>query len=377
MKKILLMLLVLCLINVGAAASACAFGAVSAETYVLKKGDIHSGDLAVSANRTVIEGTVDGDLYVFTEDLQVLGEVKGDVITFSSNTNIAGNVQGNVRAFTQRLTISGSVGRNITTASQHVLLSDQADVAGSMISLAVHQDIFGKVGRDVNGLIKNLRITGSIGQGTSKLAAGHLQIDSTAVIKGDLVYSSHEKATIAPGAQITGKEIFTPEQHEEKNHFFLFHVLMLLMSTLSTLILWLLIRCLFPVAMLRLHQQLDEGIAGHLGIGALLLFSTPILALILLFTVVGIPVALVLGLTILVLTYVAKIFIGTWAGSQLTKRFGWRLHPMVAELIGVCGLLFVTSIPFIGWLISIAVWILFLGAIASAIRKMNKTFSLS
>jgi cytoskeletal protein CcmA (bactofilin family) len=377
MKKILLMLLLLCLFSVAAAASAFAFGAVSADTYVLNKGETYSGDLAVSANRTVIEGTVDGDLYVFTEDLQVLGEVKGDVITFSTNTNISGSVQGNVRSFTQRLTISGSVGRNITTASQHVLLSDQAEVLGSMLSFAAHQDIFGKVGRDVNGIIKNLRITGSVGQGTSKLSVGHLQVDSSAVIQGDLVYSSHEKATVAPGAQITGKEIFTPSKPEGKRHFFVFPVIMLLMSMLSTLILWLLIRCLFPIALFRLHEQLNEGIVSHLGMGALLLFATPILALILLFTVVGIPVAVVLGLTIVILTYVAKIFIGSWAGSKLTKRFGWRLHPLIAELIGVLGLLLLTNIPLIGWLIAIAVWILFLGAIASTIRRTHKTFSLS
>ncbi|MFY0544444.1 hypothetical protein [Brevibacillus sp. H7] len=356
-----------------AATGAYAFGAVSQDHYLLPQGAVHRGDLAVSGNKVVIEGTVDGDLYVFSESVQVLGEVTGDVISFSANTTILGKVGGNIRSFTQNLTISGTVARSVTSASQHVLVTDQGQVQRDMLLFAQNTDVHGKVGRELNGMIGEARITGEVGRGISLLKSHTLRLDSTAVIGGDLIYSSPRRAIIADGAAMKGEERYTPEPHEEKDGigFSLFTSAALL---LSTLLLWTAIRFLFPAGMYRVCQQLDRQIAAVFGMGAGVLLASVILVVVLLVTVVGIPAAVILALTIAVLAYTAKVFVGSWIGMRLRERFEWRLHPLLAELLGVAVLQCLLFIPFFGWLLSIPVWLVFLGALAAAVRQTNKTF---
>lgn len=373
MKKAvsLLLLFMLCF---AITSSASAFGVASGDSYLLGRGETHHGDLAVAADKAVIEGTIDGDLYVFSENVQVLGHVTGDLISFSANTTILGKVDGNIRSFTQRLTLSGNVGKSVTSSSQHVLITEGGKVGGSMLLLASNVDIFGKVGKETNGLIREIRVTGEIGEGISMLKTEHLQLDSTAVIGGDLAYSSPQKADIGTGARIVGKELYTPHRPDSEDNFHVFPLFLLGMSLLSTLLLWLAIRFLFPVGLLRINQQLDNAIGTKMGIGALILLGAPILSIILLFTVVGIPAAIVLLLSVGLLLFPAKIFVGSWLGNRVVQRLGWKIHPLIADLVGVLLLLILTSIPFLGLLFALPIWMTFLGAVVAAIRQTNRTF---
>lgn len=370
-KKLFCLILLLCLLGIVTCSSAFAFGTENGDVYILKQGEVHKGDLAVSANKAVIEGTVDGDLYVFSESVEVIGEVKGDVISFAANTTVSGKVDGNIRAFTQRLTVAGEVTKNVTAASQHFLVIDKGQIGGSTLLFAANVDIAGTVGKEANGFVQNMRVTGTLNQGIKRLSVERLVIDSSAVIRGDIVYSSNNKATISPEANISGKEFFT-QVLEKKKSFFLFPTILLVMSVLSTIIFWLLIRYLFPVALVRIHQQMAAGLLQQAGLGLLLVLAAPIIIALLLLTIVGIPISLALGGSLILLLCIAKIFVGSWAGLQLAKRFGWRMHPMLAELVGLIIILILTNIPFLGWLLSLGVWSLFLGAMVFTVRQTNK-----
>ncbi|NGQ95081.1 polymer-forming cytoskeletal protein [Brevibacillus sp. SYP-B805] len=367
---LLALLLVFSLMTGGAA---YAFGTIKQDTYILPRDQVIHGDLAVNAGKAVIEGTVEGDLYVFSENIQVLGEVKGDVLSFSAQTDISGIVDGNVRAFTHHLDITGKVSRNVTVVTDHLVIDKDSVVNGSILALAKTVDLFGKVGKEANGFIDQMRITGHVGQGISTLACKQLTIDSTAVIGGDIVYSSPHKAVIAPGATITGQERYAPKDLEKKTHFF-FPLIALFTSVVSTLVLWLLLRYLFPAAVKRVHRQWEGRLAASIGIGALALFVLPLVCVILLLTVVGIPLALALLASLFLLAFVSKIFVGTWVGVWLTQRFGWRLHPLLSELIGIAAVLLVTGIPILGFLLTVVVWMMFLGAVMGIIRHTSQAF---
>ncbi len=373
MKKFCLCTLLLLFSLFTAASAAYAFGAFSQESFVLRKGETHQGDLVIKAGKVVIEGSVDGDVYLFTKNAQVLGEIKGDLLTFSQNTNIAGVVEGDIRAFTEQMTVSGTVKRNVTVSTPHLLITETGKIDGNILAAVRSIDILGKVGREVNGLAGNLMIAGQIGQGIGQLKTESLKIESTAVIQGDINYTSPERAVIAKGAQITGKEIFT-EGKPDRDHLF-FPFFSLLASAICTLVLWLLIRYLFPGALARTHRHMEGRVLTNIGVGVILFFMAPLLAFVLLFTVVGIPLGLSLLAIMILLFYVAKIFVGTWIGHLLVKRLQVTLHPLWIELIGVVTLLFLTSIPMLGWLFSWVIWVFFLGTVAIAIRRMNRSIS--
>jgi len=355
------------------ATGAYAFHAVAENHYLLPKGAVHHGDLAVSADRAVIEGTVDGDLYVFSRTVQVLGEVRGDILSFSANTAILGQVDGNIRAFTQYLTISGRVSRSVTSASQYVLITEPGVVQRNLLLFAANADLRGQVNGELNGMMGDLQISGKVGRGVSLLRAHGLLVHSTAVIGGDLQYSSPERAVLDGGAVIAGKERFTPITPHPGGG----EVLPWLTSAAclsSTLLIWLSIRFLFPAGLQRVHEQLARRLAFALGIGVVVTLGAWMASLILLATVVGIPFSIILASAMIMLSYTAKVFIGSWLGRLFRDRFHWRIHPLLAELIGVFGLQCVLLIPFIGWLLAIPVWLAFFGAAAVAVRHANKTF---
>jgi cytoskeletal protein CcmA (bactofilin family) len=357
-----------------AATGAYAFGAVHQDQYLLPKGAVHHGDLAVSAEKVVIEGTIDGDLYVFSESVQVLGEVTGDVFSFSANTTILGKVDGSIRSFTQNLTISGSVSRSVTSASQHVLITEQGEIQRNVLLFAANADLHGKVDREFNGMIGNVRITGKVGRGISLLKAHVLRLDSTAVIAGDLNYASPQRAIIANGATIEGEERYTSVVPAEQEGAPVFPLWTFAASMLSTLLIWLGVRLCFPSGLQRIYQQLDQKLPAVFGLGAAILLASLIAIAVLLVTVVGIPAAVILLCTLVVFTYTAKVFVGSWLGTLLRDRFHWRLHPLLAELLGVVFLQCIVLIPFVGWLLSLPVWLVFFGAAAAAVRQTNKTF---
>ncbi|MGD8190607.1 bactofilin family protein [Brevibacillus ginsengisoli] len=366
----ILLITVLCLFGFTGSA-VYAFGSVDQGSFVLSSDATYPGDLFVNAQKAVIDGKVDGDLYVFAESVQINGEVKGDVIAFAANTLVHGKIDGNLRAITQHAIIDGTITRNISSFNQNLLVSPGAHVLGSVMTFAESLDIKGKVNREANGFVNVMRVGGELGQGTSFMRVNNLTIDSTAKINGDLVYSAPARAVIHPGAAVNGQERFTLDQPKEKSSFTFLPVLFLLMSLLSTIMIWLLLRFLFPKALHQIHRQFDGEWTPLFGLGALFIFGVPIISIILLLSIIGIPISLTLFFSLFILFYVSKIFIGTWLGSRIAKRFQWPLHPLMAEFLGVLVVYGVLQIPFLGWLLNLIITMLFLGASATAIRHSN------
>jgi hypothetical protein len=93
--------------------------------------------------------------------------------------------------------------------------------------------------------------------------------------------------------------------------------------------------------------------------GLIIMFVVPPIALILLFTIIGIPLALIMIAWWIIATYVTKIFTAILVGKIIIKEISKKNDTKLiwSLIIGViiCWLLF--AIPFVGWIASlIAVW---------------------
>jgi len=270
------------------------------------------------------------------------------------------------------LTIDGHVSRNVTLFAQYFDLAQPGEIGGNILAFTETVDLAGRLGKEINGAISEVRITGEIGRGSTMLHVDKLHIEPSARINGDLHYTSPHEAAIAPGAQIAGEVSFhraQPEPEEKPSYWPLF---LTTASLISTLLIWLAIRYLFPQALFAIHRTLDEKRVSTLGVGLLLLLAAPMLILVLLVTLVGIPVAVTLAAVLGILLYVAKIFVGSWAGIRLVDRLQLPISPLLAELIGVLGVSLLSGLPFVGWLLAAAIWTLFLGAAAAAVRRTNR-----
>ena len=100
-----------------------------------------------------------------------------------------------------------------------------------------------------------------------------------------------------------------------------------------------------------------------LGIGLLGVIVIPIIFLILLFTIIGIPLGIIIIFSYFIYLYLTKIFVSLFIGRSFLKLFdasfksGWTL------LIGLIIFVILTSIPFIGGIIYLLLLFLGFGAL--------------
>jgi hypothetical protein len=100
-----------------------------------------------------------------------------------------------------------------------------------------------------------------------------------------------------------------------------------LINFTSTLILGLLLIHLSPTHAERICLTLVQRPAASFVWGAAVCVMTPILAALLMMTVVGIPLGLLLLALYLMSLYVARIYVMAWAGQLLVAWSGRPIHP--------------------------------------------------
>ena len=120
---------------------------------------------------------------------------------------------------------------------------------------------------------------------------------------------------------------------------------------------------------------------ASLGWGAAIIFATPVAAIIVCITVVGIPVGLIALVLYAIAIYISQVFVGLLIGQLIIGRF--RGVESKAMMIGALALgLFILTllqwIPFIGFWVGLAVALFGVGAMAvSEIRRRNELAALN
>ena len=71
------------------------------------------------------------------------------------------------------------------------------------------------------------------------------------------------------------------------------------------------------------------------------------------FTVIGIPLGIIIMLSYLIYIYLTKIFVSLFIGRGFLKFFGSSPKSGWTLLVGLIIYVILTSIPFIGWILNI------------------------
>ena len=333
--------------------------------FTLASGETVPTDLIVFAERTEINGEVDGDLIVWSQVVRVTGHVKGDVICGAQSLRIDGTVDGNVRSFAQSVDITGSVGRNLTTWSSETNLEDKGSVGGSITFGSDDASLAGKVGGDVLGMAKSLDVTGAVGRDV-RLRADQLTIGPRAEIKGHVRYASKHDAEIAQGAKVGSIERVVPQTKPqyERARFYWHRILLWGVGFVFGLVLLLLLPGFYADATAACKKY-----APAAGFGLLFLFATPIAAIIACCTIVGLAVGIATLLLYAIAFFSSTVFVAGWLGEALLGP-----KPGMGAAIGRLALgLFILHVlrvlPYVGeWILFIAiVW--GFGSIVMAIYK--------
>lgn len=231
--------------------------------------------------------------------------VRGDFVDFGSNSSIAGTVDGKIITF----------GGNISLESTGVVHGSISSVGGNVTSAA--------------GAV----VQGGVNQNTGQ----------------------------AP--QPITPPVFAVNPFTRSFNFGI-DILGVIVTALAFAALGALVVIFAPNATRRVSDAVQAKPFNTAGVGCLTLILLPILGLLLLITLIGIPVAFLLAIVAGIAWIFGGIGIGLLAGEKILKAFRARdILPVLAVVIGILILMIVGQIPIVGWLVSCVVGLLGLGAV--------------
>lgn len=139
---------------------------------------------------------------------------------------------------------------------------------------------------------------------------------------------------------------------------------------LSAFIIAVIIRRLFKKKLRDLRHLIIEKNYKLMLNGAILLFLTPLAVILLVVSIIGIPLALIIFIAWLFLIYLSKIIFAITLGYCLFKRMKLeKKSPYLKILTGVVVLYLILNIPVVGWILSLAITLVFLGAVYYIIKN--------
>jgi cytoskeletal protein CcmA (bactofilin family) len=330
----------------------------------LQANETVDDNLFAAGDTVTIDGTVNGDLIAFARSVTIHGTVKGNVITAASNIEVTGNVEGSIVAAGQNIQIDGKVGRNSVGFGQSFIIGKDATIGADAAGFGNPIHMNGTVGHSFYAFGMT-DIAGSVGRNVS-FQGGILSVLPSARIEGNLS-SQVQRADMVhvdPAAKIGGKQtIELPKPGPNRYATFSFYFSQLLhvaAAFIAGFLLLLIVPSLRRLGFSDIISVLKSG-----GIGFLLVFATPIAALCVAITLIGMPVAFVGFMTWLLGLYLAKIVVANFIGRTLLASQGDRMSSVALGLLVGLVLIFVAiNLPYVGGLIHFVLVLVGFGALA-------------
>ncbi len=343
---------------------------------VLTEDRLIEGDYIKAGSRISNKGKITGDfIAAAAHELSHQGIVEGDLIAAASEVKIAGLVRGDIRVAATDILVEGEISRNASMFANRILQYKDSIIEGSIHAFSSHLDIRGYIGGDVSGANQSTSISGTV-KGDIYVYTANLTLTEDALIEGNLVYISETEQSINP-QQVKGsiehrypstasRYDFTKQLQRSIRTASIFSRIIL---TLSYLIAGALIILAFRRPYERAATLLQERPWYSIGLGVSVLICTPIVAIIVMITVIGIPFGLIALALYGILLYIAKIPVGIWLGSRILRG---ETSLILWFVIGTLILEAVKLIPYLGLLASFGTLTLGIGATLLMLKQYYK-----
>ncbi|KKR21581.1 MAG: hypothetical protein UT48_C0006G0033 [Parcubacteria group bacterium GW2011_GWE2_39_37] len=354
-SKLLLAIFALLLLPLGASA----LTAKSGENIAVNQDQTIDDNYYAAGSNLNIDGKITGDLICAGQSINVNGEVGGDVICAGQSININGKVVGSVRVLTNALSVNGSIGKNLTVAAASINTNDNSTIGGEMLMAAAATNIKGKISGDLTGAGSVINLNGEIGKNVKlwiddkKTNQPGLTISNNAQVGGSLLYTANKDARFEGEGSIGGevKRNEWKENYQKESPIdWLWGVIF---SIFASIIGGLVLIGLFRDQVREITDEMLEHFGPALGWGLIILFLTPLVALVLMITLIGIPLALTLMALWLIMIWISKIIVGILIGRVILEKLfaNQKSNMMLALILGVILTRFIFAIPVLGWLL--------------------------
>jgi cytoskeletal protein CcmA (bactofilin family) len=337
------------------------------------------GDRFAAGNALMIEKPVTGDLIAAGGTVELATTVAGDVLLSGGDVVVSKKISQSLYAVTGKLLVNDTIGRHARVAGGQIEFSPISEVSGNVSAAGGQISLKGKINGNVQAAGGRVLIDAIIG-GDVEATSGQVELGPNAKIAGKLRYASRDPIKRDPAAKIAGSvETFVPsggwpvpenvEHHMGRGGSWIWTLGLLLVAAVLTAIM--------PAFYARVAETVRTRAAMSLLTGFIALICVPVLALLFLITIIGVPLGLLtiaMYLMLLVVGYVSTgISIGDWlltrVKSDQSSSTLWRIGGAV---VGVLIVSLLARIPWVGGWVVLAALLVGLGALTLQIWQSRR-----
>jgi len=340
-------------------------------TVKVDAGESIDDTVFLGGKTAIVAGVVDGDVFAGAERVEVTGTVRGNLYTGGESVTITGDVEGNVHAAGKNVELDTKVGGTGFLAGQNVIVTEGSELTrgGFLAGESVRSK--GRVGRDLHFAAKKMELSGSVERNVRGYGK-QVSVSSTGSVGGDLHVTApaEDALEVDEGATVGGETtVDIREEHEHRAFMHPGFYFGVLAKTLAMLLFGFVLVTLFP-SLRPTAPGSSKEVLRDMGVGFVALIATPVAALIIAFTIIGIPISIVLGMVYALLLFLSTLAVAYFAGERLS--FGGEGGKGVALRTGLAllGILFVMEIPFIGGGLHFLVLIFGMGVLLLHLRDL-------
>ena len=323
--------------------------------------DVHEGDLYVlfgedekTATKYVMDKLVDGNVYIMGNEVEISGYIRGNVFVMATKLTI---------------TEDAYIGMTLFACAQEITMSGYAfDVYAACGNFDMTNT--GVAYRDLKLLTNDAHLIGAVGRDVDMGASNIIVYDdeeNSFFVGRNLNYSSEKEIENIDKITIYGEVKYEESTEEEENtNVVLDFIFDAVQSIIFILVIYAAFLFLAPkfVEKSREYMSTRALLAGAIGLAFTILI--PIVAFILLFTVVGVSLAFLCGfiyaVVLMISTAVVTIVINEFVCNKFEKlNSKWMRWLMLAATALV--LFLIEQIPYLGGLVSVLVFFIGVGII--------------
>ena len=334
------------------------------------------GDLIIAGGTIVINDSVTNDIAIAGGEITFNGWVGGDIRCAGGKMYIRKNVLGEVAITGGNIMVDKGIEIGGLLASGGNITID-GNVNGKIIGVFGEFSLNGNVLNDVDLRGGHLSINGLIG-GNAVLAAREIVLGESAAFKRNIRYWNKQGTLGLKNNSIKGKALFDPSLRIRSGEWYYLGAVTIfgfLWYIGMALLMIVVVQYLFSATIKKSAFTVFSNSLQSLGVGFLFFILIPMLAVIALFTIIGVPVAILLFIgyisLILLSTVITSVVAANWINNQ--NNFHWNLTQLVLISIIIFVLLkLLTFMPFFGWFVMALLVCMSFGAILLNINWKGK-----
>ena len=342
----------------------------------------------------VVSEALQDDLYLAGGTVTATAKVDGDVVAAGGTVDLAGDVSGSVLTVGGTVTAGGMIGRTLRAAGGVVTVDSRIKGDAVLAGGAVRVESAAQIGRDLVVGGGSVNVSGTVGRnavigsgdvviggairGDVEIQANRIVVLRTARIGGALRYFADQPIEIQAGAQIAGGTTQMPAPSRPRQaigapfsaRFWLWRGIA---EMIGLLVLGFVTFAVVPRGAFLVVREVQERFGLSLLTGFILLVTVPVAAVLLVFTVVGIPLSVIGMLLYAATLYPGLVFVAAWLGHWVLQRMrrpggeGPSIYWSVAA--GSIALAVLFAVPFAGWVIRLIAILAGFGALWATVWR--------